>query len=256
MAMQIKRRRSPLSKDLPGNLNSYLDRNEWHLSGKIVYFCCKEQNGMAERKFYTVWRGVNPGVYDSWRECEAQTKGFGGARYKSFPSRELAEQALTDGYEAYLKSASSPQATKRMLSSERTDRPSQCLAVDAACSGNPGDMEYRGVLLPSGEQLFHVGPMRQGTNNIGEFLAIVHALALLQQKGIPSLPVYSDSRNAISWIKKKKCRTLLVQNVLNRPIFDLIERAERWLNTHEYLNEVRKWNTDEWGEIPADFGRK
>ena len=49
-------------------------------------------------------------------------------------------------------------------------------AVDAACSGNPGPMEYQCIDLQTGAQVFHYGPIH-GTNNIGEFLAIVHARA-------------------------------------------------------------------------------
>ena len=128
-------------------------------------------------------------------------------------------------------------------------------ASDAACSGNPGDMEYRGVYTATGQEIFHIGPLKEGTNNVGEFLALVHGLALLQQKG-SDLPIYSDSRNAISWVKKKKCKTLLARKPINEPIFDLIERAEKWLNTHTYTTQILKWETSVWGEIPADFGRK
>lgn len=78
------------------------------------------------------------------------------------------------------------------------------LAVDAACSGNPGAMEYRGVHVASRQEIFHFGPM-YGTNNIGEFLAIVHGLALLKQKGF-DMPIYSDSVNAINWIKQKNAK--------------------------------------------------
>ena len=56
-------------------------------------------------------------------------------------------------------------------------------AVDAACSGNPGPMEYQCIDLATGAQVFHFGPIH-GTNNIGEFLAIVHALALMEKQGI------------------------------------------------------------------------
>ena len=125
------------------------------------------------------------------------------------------------------------------------------LSVDAACSGNPGKMEYRGV---TGQEIFHFGPV-YGTNNNGEFLAIVHGLALLKQKNL-NMPIYSDSRNAILWIKQKKCKTKLAPNAANAPIFDLIARAERWLHTHVYANAIIKWDTEKWGEIPADFGRK
>jgi ribonuclease HI len=129
------------------------------------------------------------------------------------------------------------------------------IAVDAACSGNPGPMEYRGIYLRTGKEIFHYGPV-QGTNNIGEFLAIVHALALLQQKGQPTMPIYSDSGCAISWVRKKTCKTTLQRTPENEALFGVIARAERWLRTHTYQNEILKWPTDQWGEIPADFGRK
>lgn len=128
-------------------------------------------------------------------------------------------------------------------------------AVDAACSGNPGKMEYQGIDLATGEQLFHFGPVH-GTNNIGEFLAIVHALALMQQKGLTAKTIYSDSYNAILWVKKKKCKTTLERNAQTEHLYQIIARAETWLRTHQYQNPIVKWETDRWGEVPADFGRK
>lgn len=128
------------------------------------------------------------------------------------------------------------------------------LAVDAACSGNPGAMEYRGVHVASRQEIFHFGPM-YGTNNIGEFLAIVHGLALLKQKGF-DMPIYSDSVNAINWIKQKKCKTKLPRDAKTEELFRLIERAEKWLRENTYTTRILKWETKQWGEIPADFGRK
>jgi len=130
----------------------------------------------------------------------------------------------------------------------------QALAVDAACSGNPGPMEYRGVHLPSGQQVFHFGPM-YGTNNIGEFLAIVHALALMKQKGI-EMPVYSDSYNAILWVNKQQCKTKLERTEKTEELYKLIARAEKWLRENPQHAPVLKWETSQWGEVPADFGRK
>ena len=130
----------------------------------------------------------------------------------------------------------------------------EALCVDAACSGNPGPMEYRGVHIPSGRQIFHFGPI-QGTNNIGEFLAIVHALALLKQKN-SAKPVYSDSRTAQIWVQKRKCKTTLKRNEQTEPLFAIIARAERWLQNNTWTNPILKWDTENWGEIPADFGRK
>lgn len=131
----------------------------------------------------------------------------------------------------------------------------QCLAVDASCPGNPGPMEYRGVHLPSGKVVFRFGPM-QGTNNIGEFLAIVHALALLKKHGV-SMPVYTDSKTALAWLRKQKCGTKMAQTAENADLFAIVARAEAWLHHNDYSDcPVRKWDTTTWGEIPADFGRK
>lgn len=127
-------------------------------------------------------------------------------------------------------------------------------AVDAACSGNPGPMEYRGIDLATGQVVFHFGPLH-GTNNIGEFLAIVHALALMQQHGIRKA-IYSDSVNAMLWVKKRQCKTKLERNAKTEPLFQIIARAENWLRTHQYDTPIIKWETKEWGEVPADFGRK
>jgi len=128
-------------------------------------------------------------------------------------------------------------------------------AVDAACSGNPGPMEYQGIDLATGARVFRFGPL-YGTNNIGEFLAIVHALALMERQGITDKVIYSDSYNAILWVNKKKCKTKLVRDARTEKLFGIIERAEAWLMTHEVRVPVIKWNTPEWGEVPADFGRK
>ena len=130
----------------------------------------------------------------------------------------------------------------------------QALAVDAACSGNPGPMEYRGVHMPSGQQVFHYGPI-QGTNNIGEFLAIVHGLALMKQKGI-RMPIYSDSHTARTWVAKRKAKTTLQRTPETEQALDLVARAEAWLKANPVDVPIEKWDTDNWGEIPADFGRK
>ncbi|MGM9705331.1 MAG: RNase H family protein [Prevotella sp.] len=128
-------------------------------------------------------------------------------------------------------------------------------AVDASCPGNPGPMEYQCVDLATGAQVFRYGPVH-GTNNIGEFLAIVHALALMEQRGIKGKTIYTDSNTAICWVRKKHCKTNLQRNEKTQKLFDVIERAERWLKTHYVSTQIIKWNTPLWGEVPADFGRK
>ncbi len=205
---------------------------------------------MAKQKYYVVWDGVVPGIYTSWAECQLQIKGYVGAKYKSFATKEEADRALSSSPYAYM-GKKTKSTTARTLS---VNVIKESLAVDAACSGNPGAMEYRGIYVQTREELFHFGPMK-GTNNIGEFLAIVHGLALLNQKKL-TIPIYSDSATAISWIKQKKCKTKLLRTQKNDELFQIIERAENWLKANKYTTQILKWDTKKWGEIPADFGRK
>ncbi|HEY5269514.1 MAG TPA: ribonuclease H family protein [Anaerolineales bacterium] len=207
---------------------------------------------MAEKpKFYVVWKGRRTGVFSSWEACAAQVQGFTGAQYKSFTSRLAAEQAFRGKYAAHV--------GKPVSSGEWLFAPNPPVAdsvvVDAACSGSPGRLEYRGVDLRSGKEVFRKGPYENGTNNVGEFLAIVHALVMLEQQG-SAIPVYSDSETAIAWVKAKQCNTDLAADETNASLFELIDRAEDWLAEHKTANPVLKWDTKAWGEIPADFNRK
>ena len=211
---------------------------------------------MKKEKYYVVWAGVSPGIYTSWTDCQLQTKGYEGAKYKSFESREEAEKAFASSPYAYIK-RSAPSPAKTIPGADAplpTAVAENSLAVDAACSGNPGAMEYRGVHVASRQEIFHFGPM-YGTNNIGEFLAIVHALALMQQKG-ERHTVYSDSVSGMAWVRNRKVKTQLARNKDTEPVFRMMERALSWLNTHQYDVQIRKWDTDRWGEVPADFDRK
>ena len=221
-----------------------------------------------KQKYYVVWHGAEPGIYRSWEECERQVKGFANAKYKSFGTEEEANEAFADpDYqlgdhkvdEIFPKPLDVVKAIKEGDEETISMAASRglilnAMAVDAACSGNPGKMEYQGVCVATGQRIFHFGPM-YGTNNIGEFLAIVHALALMKKQGY-SLPIYSDSRNAMSWVKQKKCRTKLERNAKTEQLFQLIERAEKWLRENTYDVPILKWDKQLWGETPADFGRK
>lgn len=212
----------------------------------------------AKKKYYVVWAGHDTGVYDSWEECKLQTEGFKGARFKAFPTRDQAVAAYRGNPSEHLGlfRAMSRRSTSAVNYDAFPEIVHGSIAVDAACSRNPGPVEYRGVDIDSGEQIFHVGPMAGGSNNMGEFLALVHALAMLHNQGRPDVTIYSDSRTAISWVKNKKARTKIVPTAENRRICELVARAEAWLQTHTPMNRIVKWETERWGEIPADFGRK
>jgi len=209
----------------------------------------------SKNKFFVVWEGKEPGIYKSWEDCKRQVHGFEGAIYKGFTTEAEAREAMVSpcwdyvGKNAKTKKPSTDEITKVGLPNMES------LSVDAACSGNPGAMEYRGVYTKTGEEIFHQGPFKNGTNNIGEFLALVHGLALLKQKNSP-LPIYTDSKTALAWVKAKKTKSLLEKNEANTVLFDLISRAEKWLRENEYTTQIIKWETSVWGEIPADFGRK
>ncbi len=207
---------------------------------------------MAKQKYYVVWKGVKPGVYDSWAECEKQIKGFDSALYKSFESSETATLAFKSPPHHFLNKPK----TSKDNQQDKTAKPIvPSLSVDAACAGNPGKMEYQGVDTASKQLIFHQGPFQLGTNNIGEFLALVHALALCKQKDW-KYPIYTDSATAMAWLRNKKAKTKLEKNSKNEELFILVERAETWLKSNTWENKVLKWDTDNWGEVPADFGRK
>ncbi len=207
-----------------------------------------------KNKYYTVWEGNEVGVFSTWKECEQSVKGYNGAKYKSFSTKELAQKAFEQGWKNYI--GTEIKKKNRPIQLPKDVRfIKESIAVDAACSGNPGRMEYRGVDLLTGVELFRIGVFENGTNNIGEFLAIVHALALVQNYE-KAIPIYSDSKIAIGWVKQKKCKTKIERTEKNSYLFEVMERAEKWLRENEYSNKVLKWDTQKWGEIPADFGRK
>lgn len=211
-----------------------------------------------KKKYYVVWEGRATGVFDSWEECKLQVENFPGARYKAFNSQNEAVEAFRgspDEYIGILKTIAAHKAA--VVNYESIPQiPRGAIAVDAACSRNPGPVEYQCVEIDTGRQLFHVGPLEGGTNNIGEFLAIVHALAMLDKLGRHDVTIFSDSRTAQSWVRNKHARTAVTPDARNAKIMELVRRAEAWLQTHRVANPIVKWDTDNWGEIPADFGRK
>lgn len=212
-----------------------------------------------KRKFYVVWVGHSPGIYDSWEECKAQTDGFPGAKYRAFDS----QLAATNAYRGDPEEAAAMLRTIAKHSPKVTNYEAipdiilDSIAVDGACAKNPGPMEYRGVDVQTGAELFHFGPADDGTNNVAEYLALVHALALFDRQGNTHTAIYSDSRTALSWLRNRGHKSKLAPTPRNSRLFELLRRADAWVQSHpHYPNRVLKWDTERWGEIPADFGRK
>lgn len=218
-------------------------------------------------RYYVVWKGRIPGVYDNLDDAMAQVDGFQGAIFKGFDSPAAAAEAYRKG-----ERRQDREDLSRLIagaSEHRLPKAGQPdyfqfqeidlngWAVDASCLGNPGKMEYRGVELMSGREIFRVGPFEQSTNNIGEFLAIVHALALQKKLG-ESHTIYSDSKTGMAWVRNRKVKTQLTRNPSNEKSFQMMERALVWLNSNPAAGypKILKWETERWGEVPADFGRK
>lgn len=210
------------------------------------------------RKFYVVWKGFSPGIYDSWEECKLQVTGFPGAEYKSFDSQEAATRAYRGDYNEQIQLLRSIAMNHRETVNYEAipDIIKDSIAVDGACSGNPGPMEYRGVDVMTGAEIFHVGPLADGTNNVAEYLALIHVLAFLKKANNTETVVYSDSRTALSWLRNRGHKSKLARTKNNDKIFDMLARADKWIQSNVSYNRVIKWDTEKWGEIPADFDRK
>lgn len=210
---------------------------------------------MAKQKFYVVWKGREVGIFETWDDCKKQIHEFPQAEYKSFKTRKLAEEAFKCNSDDFI----GKEFFETTLTEDQLkllgDPILESIAVDGAWNTNTGAVEYQGVHTKTKEVVFKMGPFEDGTNNIVEFLGIVHALAHCKKNGI-KLPIYSDSRNAIGWVRDKEARTNHNRSEKNKKLFELIDRAVKWLNENEYENEILKWETRAWGENPADFGRK
>lgn len=245
---------------------------------------------MAQKqKYYVVWEGMEPGIYDNWEDCKEQIDRYPGAKYKSFKTKEEAVAAYrgTGEEEASLFTMISLKNLERATESSSLKNPARAIesnpqqsldratagnpslryadipeinpdaiAVDGACSGNPGMMEYRGVKVVDGRELFHVGPLPEGTNNVAEYLALIHALAYLFKLNDSTTPIYTDSATAVGWVRNRGCHTRLQPTAANKKIFEMLARADVWIRSHNPRNPILRWNTALWGEIPADFGRK
>lgn len=219
---------------------------------------------MAKQKFYVVWVGRKPGIYTSWTECQEQINKFDEAKFKSYETRAAADEAYKSGWKKnWGQGSKQPNASSTFTTRKASGTGAQAeeeidynsISVDVGTSGNPGPVEYKGVDTKTGEVIFAKGPIRKGTNNLGEFLAIVHGLAYLQKIG-SNKTVYSDSVNAIKWVKQRAVSSTLVRDASTQEIWELVDRAVHWLKTNKYDNKVVKWQTKQWGEIKADYGRK
>ena len=121
-------------------------------------------------------------------------------------------------------------------------KPTSGIAVDGACSGNPGLAEYKIVDIATGKTLVE-RKIGIATNNHAEFIGLCHAIH--SYRGVP---IYCDSITAIAWVRNKKANS--------KHFHADVEKCEAMLKKIDFKYEVIKWDTKKHGEIPADFGRK
>ena len=232
---------------------------------------------MAKNTHYVVWVGRKPGIYLSWAETERQTKGFSGAKFKGFPLLIQAQQALQEGPDGNAPSASFSAPVSMKMDSgassasdsvQASKKPSYgrprapYLAVDAAYSHKTKLVEWRGVLVTATGQkeVFRSKPYDGGSANVGEYLAIIEGIEWIgNNMQIGSyLPIYSDSLNAQSWVRRKAhASTVSACDAIKQ----MLAKADSLLQAGLYglvkkSNPIFDWKTSQWGEIPADFGRK
>jgi ribonuclease HI len=205
-----------------------------------------------KQKWYVVWVGRTPGIYETWAECQIEVNGFPEARFKGFISRNAAEAAFKEGPEKHW---GKKDQAYRLGTKYPDEVRKDSIAVDVACKGPQGPMEFRGIDMKNRKIVFEKGPFRTGTNNIGEFLAIVEALKYIAKTNTHNT-IYSDSQVAIGWVRNKTCNTSLERTEATKDILAMAEDAVKWLRENRYSCHIQKWKTEEWGEIPADYGRK
>lgn len=209
---------------------------------------------MAKQKYYAVWAGRKNGIFDTWDECKKSVEWYVWALYKSFASHEEAKVALRNNPHDYIWNNQRVQINP--IDTQKYGTPiMQSISVDGAWNTVTWWCEYQWVMTDTEEKIFSWWPYADGTNNIVEFLGIVHALKYCQENNL-DLPIYTDSQTAISWVKSKNARTKQPRSEANIKLFLLVDTAVLWLKNNEYKNPILKWETKAWGEIKADFGRK
>jgi ribonuclease HI len=162
------------------------------------------------QKFYVVWSGRQTGVFTDWATTQKAVDKYAGARFKSFPTREDAEQAFGHGAPARLphkraasREAAAPKGRGPFVgTAHQFDVSIYC---DGACEPNPGNAGSGIVVYRDGElaQLWFGLHNPMGTNNTAELNALYHALRMAEAEinAGNTVEVCSDSQYSINSIR-------------------------------------------------------
>lgn len=164
---------------------------------------------MAKKKYYAVKIGKNPGIYESWDECKAQTEGVSGALFQSFPSMEEAQ--------AFLSSDLSPNSVKEekpedydALVSEALNESRVVAFVDGGFSDKGGTpLAAFGCYIIPPDNDTHVEISDRvhtqrfiDSRNIGsEVFASLEALNWAVANGYKAITIFHDLDNIGKWAR-------------------------------------------------------
>lgn len=193
-----------------------------------------------KNKYYVVWRGRETGIFDSWEACRASIDGFQGAQYKGYPTWEEAHEGHINGYWN--------ETIIRKIDAADTEVIKRSFITDVQCDAE-GTMTYSILDNETLTYIYQSPKYLDANNNVGQFIAIVHALAHLARTS-DTRPIYTTSDTAIAWTKKRECNTRLCRTLNNTNLFDLLIRANSWIANNSFANQILKWNTASWGNPP------
>ncbi len=198
-----------------------------------------------KKKYYAVRKGYITGIYDTWSMAEAQVKGYPGAQFKGFFSKEEAQAWLEGNISLAKRKAIAP---KKQLNTRGIDCSEADIIIytDGGAINNPGPGGY-GVVLKHGEEQEELfGGFRLTTNNRMELMACIVALQETQYSS-KKIVLFSDSSyvvNGISkgWVKKWQRNGWLKSDkkpVVNRDLWerlvllsDSLDIDFRWVKGH------------------------
>ena len=160
-------------------------------------------------KYYVVKSGRTPGIYTTWAQCLQQVDKFAGAVYKSYKTREEAEDAYGSNSSIYTSTAPKAAPKKRMSATGKIDTPIASTDIirlhiycDGACSGNPGK-SGSGLAIYEDDKmpvLMYGAADVMGTNNTAELKALLRALELAVDAVCEKVAILSDSKYSIECV--------------------------------------------------------
>lgn len=154
----------------------------------VSYHAEGNEANMA-KKYYAVRAGRKTGIFETWDECRAQTTGFKGASFKSFPTLGEAE--------AYMQGADS-------LASAPEGGDGAVAYVDGSYHAGTHEFSCGAVLFLSNEeqhfsQKFDDPQLAQMHNVAGEIKGAETVMTYCMEHDVPSVTIYHDYEGVAKW---------------------------------------------------------